>query len=453
MCSTKTGMKIYNKSLLTAIVSLILLASCEQYQIHMPDGKTSCERCHTDYALLQKVYSPDTEPPASGCGGDAPYYEPFDRVYMGGDGYEAYKQSYHYKIPCTDCHNGDGKSNDKTTSHSGDFIAHPSAASDESCGKCHADIVDNFGSSIHNGMGQMRKVALRSGLSGSDDFDDLPAHQIEGYNKNCATCHGTCGNCHVVRPKIGGGGLSNGHMFNKTPDMVTVCVSCHSSRGGHAYLGVASGTVPDVHFTSEGYKCIDCHKGSELHGNGEKVEQRYAYSQLPACKDCHASLETSNTYHSVHYSSFDCQVCHSQNYNNCGSCHIHGAGARIPAYMDYKIAVNPLPDIKQGFELSLVRRTLAAPDNWKEYDVPEYSDFNILPTYNYTTPHNIQKRTARTTVPEGGACYVSCHIRNEGGQIINKNLYLFMENLLEWEVDATSSITVDGKLPASWFTK
>ena len=125
-------------------------------------------------------------------------------------------------------------------------------------------------------------------------------------------------------------------------------------------------------------------------------------------------------------------------------------GARVPSYMDFKIAVNPLPDIKEEYDFALVRRTLAAPDNWKEYGVVEYANFNAFPTYNYTTPHNILKWTDRTNVDDGKSCYANCHIRNEDGVLINKNLYLFQEDLLEWEQNATGHITVDGKLPSSW---
>jgi len=441
----------FQKLVLAFAALAVIASSCENFKVNMGEEIGTCEECHTNYAKLQKVFSPDTEPPASGCGGDAPYYEPYDRVYMGGEGFSDFKASGHYGIGCVGCHNGDDKASDKNLAHSGTFLAHPSSAPEASCGICHTQIVSNFETSLHNGMGQKRKVAIRSGLTGSDDFDDLPAHQIEGYNKNCATCHGSCGNCHVSRPKIGGGGLANGHMFKKEPDMVGVCVSCHSSRGGHAYMGVASGTVPDVHLTSLGYKCIDCHEGAELHGDGVKVEQRYAYDKLPECEDCHTGLSNNNNYHSVHYESFNCQVCHSQKYNNCGSCHVHGEGARIPSYMDFKIAVNPIPDIKTGYNLALVRRTLAAPDNWKEYDVPEYANFDALPTFNYTTPHNILKWTDRTKVTDGGTCYSNCHIRKEGDVLVNKELYLFQENLNSWELNATSAITVDGKLPAGWF--
>ncbi len=38
----------------------------------------------------------------------------------------------------------------------------------------------------------------------------------------------------------------------------------------------------------------------------------------------------------------------------------------------------------------------------------------------------------------------------EGDSMINKELYLFQADLLEWELEATGPITVDGKLPASW---
>lgn len=447
------GKKLFGLAYLVIFITFFIL-NCTHYQIPDPDKvpRESCEGCHIDYALLQEVFSPDTVAPAGGCGGEAPHYEPYDRVYMGGSGYENFRSSGHYRIGCTGCHNGTDKTLDKELAHSGDFIRHPSMYYEEKCGTCHGSITDNFTTSIHHGTGQKRKVTMRSGLAGPHEFDQLPEHQIEGYNANCATCHGTCGNCHVVRPPAGGGGLAKGHDFVGEPDMISVCVTCHTSRGGHAYLGVASGTVADVHLTSGGFKCTACHKGAELHGNGEEVLQRYAYSELPRCVNCHPqdSIGTSNNFHFKHFNDFNCQVCHSQDYNNCGSCHIHGDGARIPSYMDFKIAKNPLPDLKEGFDLVLVRRTLAAPDNWEKYDVPEYANFAAFPTYNYTSPHNILRWTTRTQVEEGASCYSNCHIRNEDGILVNKNLYLFRDDLLDWELEATEHITVDDELPGSW---
>lgn len=446
-----------NKGIILILTILSLsITSCYEYDpdpLPDPNAKVaSCEGCHTNYAHLQAVYSPDTGAPAGGCGGEAPHYEPYDRVYMGGSGFADYKKTAHYSVGCVGCHNGVDNTSDKKTAHSGNFVAQPSTIYEEKCGSCHQTIVNKFKTSIHNGTGQKRKVAIRSGFTSSQDFSQLPAHKIEGYNKNCKTCHGTCGNCHVVRPPIGGGGLAQGHMFKKTPDMINVCVTCHVSRGGHAYLGVAAGTQPDVHLTKMGYKCVDCHDGAELHGDGVPVEQRYAYTKLPKCKNCHQNLDNTNPYHTQHYDDFNCQVCHSQDYNNCGSCHIHGQGARVPSYMGFKIARNPLPGLKPGFDFTLVRRTLAAPDNWAVYQQPDYTNFNALPTYNYTSPHNILKFTSRTTVG-GGSCSSKCHIRNEGGTLVNKELYLFNSDLLQWEQGATSGITCDGQLPSSWFAK
>jgi hypothetical protein len=118
--------------------------------------------------------------------------------------------------------------------------------------------------------------------------------------------------------------------------------------------------------------------------------------------------------------------------------------------MDYKIAANPIPDLKPGYKFSLVRRTLAAPDNWAVYDVSSYSNFDVLPTYNYTTPHNILRWTSRTIATSGESCGLNCHIREEEGTVKNKDLYLFQSDLLPWELNATSGITVDGKLPPRW---
>ena len=432
-----------------------MIAGCANYSIPGSGSgavtANSCEGCHTNYEMLIEVHDPDTTPPPAGCGGTAPEYEPYDRVYLGGDGYESFKASGHYGIGCTNCHGGVGDTGDKYTAHSGDWISAPSMFYEDNCGQCHDEITGTFASSLHNGTGQKRKVTMRAGLDGPEDFDQLPQHQIDGYNVKCAQCHGTCGNCHIIRPIAGGGGLKAGHDFIKTPDMINGCVVCHSSRGGHAYLGVAPGTVADVHLTKAGKECLDCHDGHELHGDGKPVEQRYAYTELPTCERCHEGLEKENFYHTMHYDDFQCQVCHSQDYNNCGACHIEEGHAEYGPYMDYKIALNTLPDLKDG-DFALVRRTLAHPDNWVGYgEELAYSDFDVHPTYNYTTPHNILKWTERT---EGGtSCSSNCHIRNEGGVLVNVENYLWLDSLETFEVEATRAYTVDGKLPGSWFVE
>jgi hypothetical protein len=55
-------------------------------------------------------------------------------------------------------------------------------------------------------------------------------------------------------------------------------------------------------------------------------------------------------------------------------------------------------------------------------------------------------------VADGAACYSNCHIRNEGGTLINEEFYLWADSLEAYELNATAAYTVDGQLPASWFS-
>lgn len=417
----------------------------------------SCEGCHTNYDHLKAVHSPDTVHASGGCGGDAPHYEPYDRVHLGGSGWDDFKNSSHYALGCVGCHNGVGDTDDKKMAHSGDFVAHPSTIAQEKCADCHATEVANTHNSIHQqGWGQKRKVTMRSGLNGPQEFTMLPAGVQEGYNANCATCHAaTCGDCHVNRPKAGGGGLMKGHAFTQKPSMTQTCVVCHSSRGGHAFLGVAAGTEPDVHQSKMGYDCMSCHSKTDVHGDGNIYEQRYAVAGLTQCTDCHGDME-SNNYHNAHsvggfQVELSCYTCHSQDYNSCGSCHVGGQGARITSFQDFKIALNPIPDIKTG-KFALVRMNPAAPDAWEKYGMDEYSNFDAFPTYNYTSPHNILRWTSRTQ--SSGKCFENCHIQKlDDGTFKNKNLYLFESDLRDYEKEATKSITVDGQLPEDWDVK
>ena len=59
----------------------------------------------------------------------------------------------------------------------------------------------------------------------------------------------------------------------------------------------------------------------------------------------------------------------------------------------------------------------------------------------------------RTDVEDGASCFSNCHIRNEGGVLVNAEYYLWLDSLETFEVEATGAYTVDGKLPASWFVE
>ncbi len=420
----------------------------------LASGVSTCETCHTDYALLKAIASPDTAAGGGGCGGETPHIEPYDRVYMGGTGFESFKNSAHYDHGCTSCHNGDDTSDDKAIAHGGDFVRHPSEHAEFTCTPCHASIAGLYHNSIHRGgWGQKSMVFLRAGVG---SFDELSDQMKAGYEVNCAKCHAGCGDCHLNRPKAGGGGLLWGHEFKRIPDMRENCVACHTSRGGHAYFGIGSGTVPDVHLTERSFHCLTCHSGTELHGDGQVYDQRYKVPALPSCLDCHPSVATTNQYHTQHINDLNCHTCHSQAYNNCGSCHIGGEGARVPSYQGFKIGRNPLPDIKvspingQPYTFVTLRQSLMAPDSWQNYGTAALANFDVRPTYKYTTPHNILRWTSRTQVSTGAACYDNCHVIKEGTTYRNIGLYLYSTDLQSWEVNADLDIVVDGKLPATW---
>lgn len=465
-------MKISKIKTLFFIASFLIIAiGCSEKKIIDPPTDdaslskiNSCEGCHTNYDQLKSDFIPDdpSESGGHGCGGDAPHYEPYDRVYLGGSGYDEFKNDIHGKLGCVSCHNGVDGTADKSLAHSGNFIKEPSKSADEKCASCHPQIVARTTNSLHEqGWGQKMMVIKRGGYGDKpEDFEKCPESLKEGYSKNCYTCHGTCGECHIVRPKIKGGGLTKGHAFIKTPDMREVCAGCHVSRGWHAYAGIGTG-IRDVHYQEAGFTCMNCHSMDEVHGNGEILETRFKMPDLPKCQNCHTSIETKNIYHQQHINDFNCQTCHSQDYNNCGSCHIGtDEGARIPSHLKFKIGMNPIPDIKTNYEMATVREALSAPDSWEHYGVPTLSNFDVAPTYKYTTPHNILRWTSRTdtTVVDSGnasvshpACAQACHvIKLNDGNYRNKEFYLFNSDLKDWEKNADKNVVVDGKLPSWW---
>jgi hypothetical protein len=100
-----------------------------------------------------------------------------------------------------------------------------------------------------------------------------------------------------------------------------------------------------------------------------------------------------------------------------------------------------------------------APDSWQNYGIPTLSNFDVAPTYKYTTPHGLIKITTRTGFKDESGnwqtytnCTEGCHIsKNPDGTYNNKELYLFdSDNIETWEKSANTQIIVDGKLPPSW---
>ena len=405
----------------------------------------TCLGCHGDQATLKLVAAPN--PPSTGgeggCGGTLPEMEAWEKVYVGGTYGQQFLLSTHGKIACVDCHKGVEPASDKTAAHTGNFVASPSREPVTFCGTCHAGIAATDSTSIHTqGFGQKAMVSLRSGFP---SYENYPAQLKHGYDKNCGKCHSSCGECHIMRPRQAGGGFIAGHKFQKTPDMRLNCTACHSARVAHAYFGESFGTRPDVHYVKlPGGSCLNCHTGAEMHGTGTRFDQRYSVTNQPKCEQCHANKSASNSYHAKHWNDLACQTCHSQEYQNCGSCHVD-TGVRNGPYMGFKIGMNAMPAVKR-FKYVVLRNAPYAPDTWSAYGIPTMSNFSAAPTFKLATPHNIQRFTERTTVENGKPCYDACHIVD--GR--NRKWFLFQEDLQAWEVQANAPVIVDGHLPQSW---
>ncbi|MCA9726429.1 MAG: hypothetical protein KC729_02025, partial [Candidatus Eisenbacteria bacterium] len=333
--------------------------------------------------------------------------EAWEKVLISGDAGAQFLASIHGQMACVTCHGGDDETADKDQAHTG-MNARPSAQVSGVCIQCHAEVA-HLPNSLHGGLwGEKALVAARYGAA---SFDALPASVHDGYGRDCAGCHSTCGDCHISRPQSVGGGFIASHKFG-SPDMTNQCTACHGSRIGMEYRGENEGFSADVHFVPGAMRCQSCHDADEMHGDGTRYSHRLSVPNAAACDDCHAGASGENEYHEAHWGDLQCQVCHSQDYKSCNTCHA-GEGLASPSYMDFKIGRNPVPG-KRPFDYVLLRHIPIAPDTYSDWGVGALADYSSEPTWKYAAPHNIRRWTDRTEVPAGGSCFDACHGTSDG---------------------------------------
>lgn len=369
--------------------------------------------------------------------------EPWEKVLVDDD---AYLSTVHGHIACIDCHGGT-QSPDKAEAHT-DLIANPSEGPESRCAQCHPNVAEVFPNSLH---------ATQQGYWTVLEARSAPEHHPaleEMFGNHCASCHTTCGDCHVSRPNSVGGGLLSGHVFEKTPPMTNVCTACHGSRVGNEYLGKHEDIPGDVHFREGRMNCVDCHSGHEMHGQPADcatchpgpeqaqlppADHRYSGVQTPTCEACHAPATTGRDgveQHAVHGGNLSCQVCHSVSYTSCDNCHVEiSAVTGNPFYttqgdyLTFFIGRNPQPSYQRPYAYVPVRHVPARPDSYSFYGENLLPNFNVLPTWVYATPHNIQLKT-----PQNESCN-ACHG--------NADLFLTADKVLEDELTANRSVIVD----------
>jgi hypothetical protein len=306
---------------------------------------------------------------------------------------------------CVYCHGGMEPAEDKYDAHEG-ITVDPSVGTEAVCAQCHPEIVATYATSFHALLlGERTMIATRSGNPDWEEDEVMMA----GFEASCNGCHASCGQCHISRPDSVDGGFIEGHAFEKTPSMINQCTACHGSRVGEEFRGThrdeIDGYQADTHYLAS-MRCEACHGAEEIHG--AKGEHRYASELMPRCEDCHEDIATSNAYHSTHGDSFSCQVCHAQDYKQCASCHA-GVGLDEPSELGFKIGRNPLPEYRD-YDYVVLRHIPVVPDTYAPWGVKEdLAHFDLVPSFKYTSPHNIQRWTARTTPDDGETCADKCH--------------------------------------------
>lgn len=343
-------------------------------------------------------------------------------------------ETEHGALGCTACHAGNDRAADKETAHAG-MVRRPGGdAAEETCGRCHPEEAESARASLHASTPTFAaRLRERSSPDAWGAID--PARE-----RHCGTCHTGCGGCHVSRPAAAEGGFIDGHVFRKRPDPVNQCTGCHGSRVGNEFFGKRG--MGDAHAEKHGMDCVSCHPAGEMHARApEGIRSRYDLPHTRQCADCHPQQNDGIREHELHRGKVQCQVCHSQTYTNCVSCHVGIDRENLDYHFtehDFegiKIGLNPDPaKTRQIGKWVLVRHVPASPSLLDHYQKGTLAHFDALPTWLRTSPHNIRRRTWQTARCD------NCHGKRE--------LFLDVKDLQPHEITANKDTVVpDSMLP------
>ena len=357
--------------------------------------------------------------------------EPWEKVIINIDDYSA--DPHASMMGCIGCHNGQS-SPEKAVAHEGLNIR-PSEGAESICATCHSEIAASASESLHTSQeGYWTQINLRSNPEDADKHAALE----EMFGNHCASCHTSCGDCHVSQPASVGGGLIDSHIFNATPSLTRNCTACHGSRVGNEFLGKHEDIKADVHFRQARMTCTGCHTGQEMHGQFEgaaEVDHRYD-SVSPDCTTCHDLSSSASPYHTLHGEKLSCQVCHSVTYTSCDGCHValseetgNPFFSTEGTYFTFLIGRNTRQSEDRPYEYVPVRHIPVDPESYAFYGEDLLENFNAAPTWAYTTPHNIQLET-----PQNASC-AACHGNND--------IFLTADKVAPEELEANVDVIVE----------
>ena len=361
--------------------------------------------------------------------------EAWEKLFVGGE----FLTSIHNAQNCIGCHGGVDNTWDMEAAHQ-DLVRDPLQNEDRVCSVCHVDASEVVADSLHRVLNGYYTALKTRGA----DFEDSGMQQA--FDNHCATCHATCGQCHISRPNFTDGGLIQEHKVKQIASSKDTCEACHGTRVSNEYKGKNEGVEASVHYLEAGMACVDCHEVGDMHGDGTDYAHRYDGAADPDCLDCHAEVASAQgqiEQHDIHLGTVECTVCHvSGAYKSCYNCHVGVDDNGLAYYktdesqMTFKIGRNALQSEERPWEYVLVRHVPVVPDTFAFYGEDLLPTFDGAPTWKYATPHNIQRVT-----PQNQSCD-NCHD--------NPTLFLMADDVDPTERQANAAVIVDEVPPSSW---
>jgi len=225
------------------------------------------------------------------------------------------------------------------------------------CTGCHADIEDiaaNFETSLHH----TNEGMILEWQKGAGDFCGLNATEYF-EEKKCFGCHiESCDRCHKDFASYPGSAEHGKEVGMET------CDECHGAkRVASHFMGdwanhkkaVKKGPNADVHYDM-GMTCMDCHKPSEIHGDGTEYTHELLAVKI-SCEDCHANT-TDIPSHTAHGEKLDCTACHVGWYQNCINCHADTKKIEGATIDDFNLGIAADGQVKPFYHMTTV-----CPDN------------------------------------------------------------------------------------------
>jgi hypothetical protein len=172
---------------------------------------------------------------------------------------------------------------------------------------------------------------------------------------DCKNCHvQSCDPCHAEKK-----GKESFYTEAKAKDTKT-CLECHSRAGLTFKFGKNMGNL-DVH-VAKGMACADCHKGEDVHGDGNFYQSMRAPEALKvACVTCH-TVDKTIEGHEVHGDKVDCAACHVSNTVACMNCHFDTflkTGSRKGTFFpmqNWLLLINHEGKVTSGTAMSIVSK-------------------------------------------------------------------------------------------------